>query len=254
LAQQKETIERQNAVMTRELEMARMVQQAIIPQRAPEIPGLEIALKYEPAIQLGGDVLDIIRLPDGKVLLLVADVMGHGVQAALVMSMVKTALHAAVASSPQPAAVLGSVNKAIAQMSLDNFVTAACCVIDPTTGQAELSLAGHDAPLWFQAESGSITEPESGSLPVGIDENASFETTEILLKKGDVLVFSTDGIVEAFDPQGVQYGKERLVSQLIRHGRSSAHEICESVRSDVESHRKSRPLQDDLALLVAKLT
>ena len=100
LAEHKEAVERQNAAMTRDLEMARSVQQALIPHGGIEIPGLDIAFRYEPAIQVGGDMLDILPLDDQKVLLFVGDATGHGVHAALIMCAVRMAVHTAVKSDP----------------------------------------------------------------------------------------------------------------------------------------------------------
>ena len=252
LAGQKQAIEKQNAEMMHELEMARRVQQALIPQAAPPIAGLEIALAYEPVIQVGGDVLDILPLPEGRALVFIADAMGHGVQAALVISIVKTALHTAAASHASPDRVLASINKTLAEMSLEHFVTAACCVIDPQGRQAALSLAGHAPPLWFQAEGHTVVERGIAGLPMGIDEAARFETTEISLKKGDVLAFSTDGIVEAFDPQGAVYGKERFMEQLRGGGGLCAQDICSRIRQDLSTHCKSHPRADDWAIVVVK--
>ena len=252
LAEQKAIIENQNAAMTRGLEMARQVQRALVPQQAPPVDGLEIAFEYAPAIQVGGDVLDIIPLGPGRAFFLVADAMGHGVQAALVMSVVKTAVHSAVQSDPCPASVLAGVNKVIARLFGDRFVTAACCLVDSSGPRAELGLAGHAAPLWFRAETQEIVQAGAASLPLGVVEETEYQTVPIALGTGDALVFSTDGIVEAFDPAGNQYGVERLKKQVVRHGASSAHELCANVRHDLGAHRNGLAGKDDLTLLVVK--
>lgn len=254
LAQQKAITERQNLVMTRELEMAQQVQRALIPGRAPRAKGLEIAFLYEPAIQVGGDVLDIIPLGGDRVLFFVGDAMGHGVQAALVMSVVKAALQSAVESDPRPPSVLARVNKAIARLLSDHFVTAVCCLVDPGRARAEFALAGHACPLWFRAETEDVAQEGGSGLPLGIAEDTEYETTAIALAVGDTFVFSTDGIVEAFDPDGNQYGEQRLKSQVLRHGRSSAHALCAGVRHDLETHCRGRVREDDLTLLVVKFS
>ena len=252
LAEQKATIEQQNLAMTRELEMARHVQQVLIPPRAPDIRGLEIAFAYEPAIQVGGDILDIIPLDGGRVLLFVGDAMGHGVQAALVMSVVKATLQSAVESDPRPSNVLAGVNKAIARLFSDHFVTAACCLVDPGAAHAELALAGHAGPLWFRARTQEVAREGGSGLPLGVAADTQYETLSIAPAGGDVLVFSTDGIVEAFEPSGNQYGHGRLENQVIRHGGSSAHELCADIRSDLDAYCKGRAREDDLTLLVVK--
>jgi len=254
LAEQKAVVQKQNILLTRELEMARQVQRALIPHKPPEIHGLEIAFAYEPAIQVGGDVLDIIPLGGKQVLFFVGDAMGHGVQAALVMSVVKAALQAAVQSDPHPTSVLDSINKAVGRMFSDHFVTATCCLIDSDGLRAEIALAGHAGPLWFRADTGDVIQETSSGLPLGVAEDIPYETTRIALGAGDTLLFSTDGIVEAFDPSGSQYGNRRLRSQLLRHGKSSARELCVGLRHDLDAHCEGRAREDDLTLLVVRLT
>ena len=253
LAEHEAIAERQNAAMTRDLEMARSVQQALIPHEGVEISGLDIAFRYEPAIQVGGDMLDILPLDDQKVLLFVGDAMGHGVQAALVMCAVTTAVHAAVNSDPCPATVLTKVNEILVRMCVESYVTAVCCVIDPTELHAELSLAGHAGPLWFRAETAQTVEQCSGGLPLGVGEHTEYVTTRIALQQGDALVLVTDGIVEALNDERRQYGAGRLKDQLIHCGRSSAKGICAALRRDLAAHCRSAEKADDVTLLVVKV-
>ncbi|MHC4406176.1 MAG: PP2C family protein-serine/threonine phosphatase [Planctomycetota bacterium] len=253
LAEQKATVEQQNLAMTRELAMARQVQQALIPERDVEVSGLEIAFRYEPATQVGGDILDVVQLPRSKALLFVGDAMGHGVQAALVMSVVKAALHSAIQADPRPSAVLGHVNKTVCRLFADHFVTAACCLVDSGTGDVELSLAGQAGPLWFQAKSGSVAQDTSSSvLALGISEITEYESASITMQEADMLVFATDGIVEAFSPMENQYGEERLKNQVLQLGKASAGELCSGILQDLEAHCQERPRNDDLTLLAVK--
>jgi serine phosphatase RsbU (regulator of sigma subunit) len=253
LSEQKATVEKQNLAMTRELAMARQVQQALIPERDVEVPGLEIAFRYEPATQVGGDILDIVQLSRSKAILFVGDAMGHGVQAALVMSVVKAALHSAIQADPRPSAVLERVNKTICRLFADRFVTAVCCLVDSDRGVVELCLAGQAGPLWFQAESGKIAQDtESGALALGISEDTRYESTSIAFDEADMLVFSTDGVVEAFSPNESQYGERRLKSQVLRLGEAGAQEVCAGVVADLESHCGARPRNDDWTLLAVR--
>jgi serine phosphatase RsbU (regulator of sigma subunit) len=253
LAEHKEAVESRNAAMTRDLEMARSVQQALIPHGFIEIPGLDIAFRYEPAIQVGGDMLDIIPLNDREVLLFVGDAMGHGVHAALVMCAVTMAVRTAVRSDPRPETVLTQVNKVLVHLCVESLVTAACCVVDSTGLHAELSLAGHAGPLWLRAETAQTVEQAGGALPLGVGEDTEYATTRIVLQQGDALVLTTDGIVEAFNDERRQYGKARLKNQLIGCGRSSAEEICATIRRDFDAHCRSATREDDVTLLVIKV-
>ena len=253
LARHEAVVEAQNAAMMRDLEMARAVQQALIPDGDVKIPGLDIAYRYEPAIQVGGDILDILPLDDGKVLLFVGDAMGHGVQAALVMCAVTTAVQAAVQANPCPEIVLARVNEVLVRMRVESYVTAVCCAIDSTDLHAELSLAGHAGPLWFRGETAQTVEQSGGGLPLGVRADTEYVTTSIALQRGNALVLFTDGIVEAFDDERRQYGAERLKDRLIRCGRKSAEEICAALRRDVVAHCRSTKRADDVTLLVVKV-
>ena len=141
----------------------------------------------------------------------------------------------------------------IARLLGDRFVTAACCLIDAPARRAELALAGHAPPLWYRRQSEDVVQEGSAGFVLGIDENARYETTSIALGEGDTLVFSTDGLVEAFDPEGNQYRARRLRNDVLRHGGSSAEELCASVRRNLKEHCRGRAMEDDLTLLVVKL-
>ncbi|MHC4406865.1 MAG: PP2C family protein-serine/threonine phosphatase [Planctomycetota bacterium] len=253
LAEKSAIIEKQNEEMTRDLRMARHVQRALIPGKEVNATGLDISFEYEPAIQVGGDVLDIVASDRGRVLFFVGDAMGHGVQAALVMSVVKAALHSAAQVDPRPASVLGGINKLMASLFDDRFVTAACCLVDPGQRNAELAVAGHPGPLWFRAASQDVARTAGPSLPLGIDGEIEYQSNHLALSDGDVLLFSTDGIVEAFDPSGRQYGEERLKAQIARHAGLTARELCTRVRRDLTAHCRGLATTDDLTLLVLKV-
>ena len=254
LDEQKTIIERQNAAMTRELNLARQVQQALIPDRAPEVPGFEIAFAYEPAIQVGGDVLDVIPVDEHRTVLFVADAMGHGVPAALVMSVVKASLSAAVDGDAQPAAVLDSINRALVNLFGFGFVTAACGLVDSETRAAELALAGHAPPMWFHAETGEVTGDGEGGLPLGLDAGAQYTPVQIELTPGDLLLFYTDGIIEAMDADERQYGTECLAERVRSGARGELSRLLDDVRADLEHHLAGRQPTDDVTLLAVKLT
>ena len=252
LDEQKTIVERQNEMMTRDLDMARQVQRLLIPESAPEVPGLEVAFAYEPAIQVGGDVLDILPTDDGQVVFFVGDAMGHGVPAALVMSAVKAALQSAVDIDPHPSRVLGYLNRSIANALGYNMVTAACCRVDPESRLAEIALAGHGPPVWYRAGTGDVESPGDGGLPLGVDRNCEFPSARVELASGDVLLFCTDGITEAMDAEKTQYGLDRLTRRVRAHAAGGASAILDAVRDDLRSHTGGTDLKDDLTLLVLR--
>jgi len=247
-------IARQNEVMTRDLDLARQVQLALIPAKAPEIPGLDVAFRYEPAIQVGGDLLDILPVEDGRVVLFVSDAMGHGASAALVVSVVKTALDAAVDADCAPADVLGRINRTLVGMLGFSFVTAACCLVDRDAHTVEIALAGHEPPLHLHADNGEVTGQGDGEMPLGISADVTYRSTTAGIAPGDVLLFFTDGIIEAMNGAREQYGIKRLAGQLRTHREDDVDALLDALRADLTGHTAGRPLADDLTLLVLKAT
>jgi serine phosphatase RsbU (regulator of sigma subunit) len=254
LAAQKALIERQNKMMTDDLETARQVQRTLIHRQTPEIKGLQIALDYEPAIQIGGDLLDVIPLADGQVLFFVGDAMGHGVQAALVMAVAKTALQSAVQADHRPAVVLANLNQVICGLTIEPFVTAACCVMDPLSGRTELALAGHPLPFHFQIGASEVVQWGITALPLGLDRRAKFESDSMQLRPGDGLVLFTDGVVDMSDSDGHRYGYDRLKEQVLAHGRLSADRLLAAIRQDMAVFSAGHPMDDDVAFLAVKRT
>lgn len=252
LAEQKAVIEEQNRAMTRDLTMARTVQRALIPAEAPQVKGLEIAFEYEPAIEVGGDILDIITLKDNRLLLFVGDAMGHGVKAALVMSVVKTALRSAIQLNGSPGRVLANLNKLLVGTFKGEFVTAACCVVDPSTGHAEVALAGHPPPLHLGSDREEVEERGTAEVPLGVVGDTVYPDRRFELARGDVLFLYTDGLIEASANGGEMYGPDRLREALRRYGRSGARRLLDDVKRDLQTHCGQEAKADDLSILIVK--
>ena len=252
LKEARETIERQNAAMLHDLAMARRVQLGLVPTEDLSVQGLDFAFLYEPATQVGGDVLDIVQTEDGWTVILVADVMGHGVQAALVMTAVKSALLSALRTSRDPARILGRMNRHLGDLFAEHFVTAVCCVIDAAGGAVEFALAGHAGPLRHRAGESSVLEPGEGSLPLGLDPDEAYEGVQLGLAQGDVLLFCTDGIVEAADRQGEQFGLQRMRDLLTAHADRPAQEVLHALAGALSDHCGPGEMDDDLTVLVVK--
>ena len=247
-------IERQNEAMTRDLDLARQVQRALIPETAPDVAGLDIAFEYDPAIQVGGDLLDVIPVDGDRVLLFVADAMGHGVSAALVTSVVKAALDASVEASPAPTDVLAGINRALIRLLGFSFVTAACCLVDGERHAVEIALAGHQPPLHLSRRSGEVAHRGEGGLPLGVDRTATYVSAPVPLSPGDTLLLYTDGVVEAMNRSDKQYGTARLEAQFRTHGSKKTRELLTAIRADLEAHAEGRELGDDVTLLAVKTT
>ncbi len=172
----------------------------------------------------------------------------------LVMAVAKTALQSAVMVDPRPGEVLTYVNQVISRLNIDQFVTAACCLMDAVTGRAVLALAGHPWPVWYRAAGQSLGQPGEIGLPLGVDAEARYDLAEIEMGLGDALVFYTDGVVEAFAADRSQYGLDRLKEQVRKHGHCEAGAILAAIRRDLASHRCDECPVDDVALLAVKTT
>jgi serine phosphatase RsbU (regulator of sigma subunit) len=253
LARRKAIIERQNRAMTRELELASRVQQALIPSEPPQITGIDIAYEYRPAAEVGGDIVDLIPLGRDRLFVFLGDAMGHGVAAALVMGAVKTALQTAVRTDSRPDKVLTRLNQDLGGLFPEHFVTAVCCLVDPHQREVQLALAGHDKPLWFRAQERRVVQEGKACLPLGVKMQTEYELETLRLGAGDALIFSTDGILEAYDRNEREYGWERLRNRATQDGALDARCICSAVMEDLHTHRGKTPLDDDVALVVLKL-
>jgi len=252
LADQAAIIERQNRQMHKELELARGLQRSFIPERPPPLPGLEVAFMYEPAIEVGGDILDILPLRDGGVLIFIGDAMGHGVEAAMLMAVAKTALHTATRTTSDPAAIIQQINRDLADLIGDRFVTAACARLDPAAGIAEVALAGNVQPLRYDARLGEVSQLGDSGLPLGFKASETYATVRYGFSPGDTLVFCTDGLVEATNARGDVYGDERLTGLIGRHGKTDAAGLLRMIEADRKEHSQGMPPKDDVTVLVVQ--
>lgn len=253
LAEQAALIERQNRQLLEQLELARQFQRTMVPSDSMQLPGLALAFVYLPALQIGGDILDIVPLPGERVLVFVGDAMGHGVEAAMIMAATKTALLAAARSAANPADLLGQINEELYEMLQGcRFVTAACAYLDPTAGCASLALAGHANPFHIRAVTGEVTRPGDADIPLGVRAGRNFSVVSCSFKSGDTLIFFSDGIVEAKNATGQFYGDERFAELVQSHGRSGPTELLRTIEADVRGFCQQLSPGDDLTMLVVQ--
>ncbi|WP_106275593.1 SpoIIE family protein phosphatase [Geodermatophilus tzadiensis] len=236
--------------------LADTLQRSLLPSHLPTVPGLDLAARYRAgggAALVGGDTYDVTELPDGRSLLLIADVCGTGAEAAAVTALARHTARAAAAAG-DPAEVLRAVNAALLREQAAGplrFVTACCLVLGPRGEdgtRAELSVAGHPLPLL--RTSGGWSEVGARDVPLGIDAGARFDPVALPLPPGASLVLYTDGVTEARDDAGVQLGEAGLVTLLSQPGVDGAECIVERISATVaERLRNSRYEADDLAVL-----
>jgi serine phosphatase RsbU (regulator of sigma subunit) len=206
--QQQEAQERQR--IEQELHVARLIQHTLLPKSLPELEGHQIAAYYQPAREVGGDFYDFLNLEDGRLGLIVGDVSGKGVPAAIVMAITRTMLQAAYRmGSPAPGEILEQVNNILYKDIPSNmFVTCLAALLDSRTGRLQYANAGHDLPYLRHAE--GVSELRASGMPLGLMPDMSYEQKEITLKPGESVLLYSDGLVEAHDPQREMFGFPRM--------------------------------------------
>lgn len=231
----------------KELEMARSIQQSILPVVPPSSDRLEICARYLPMTAVAGDFYDYFEFPDGRIGVLVADVSGHGVPAAMVASMVKIAAVTQSEISSDPAKMMAGLNQALCGHLERDFVTATCLVFDPASSSVAVCNAGHPPPLWLD---GSSVRPlgDYGIL-LGRFSTASYRAASIPLEGGDRILCFTDGIVEARNAEGDEYGYSRLEDRLRAMRDAGLDEMLDGLIREVESWNGASPQGDDLTLV-----
>lgn len=236
--------------LEQDLELASNVQKALLPQGRPDSSGYQFYDYYHPADQIGGDYYDYIELADGRLVVIVADVAGHGVAAAMFMAKLSAETKFLLASESSPSVAITKLNQRICALGVEKFVTFICLVLDPSTGKLEIVNAGHMAPLWLKPD-GSVSEPgdEAAGVPIGILDDFEYESAMIDVGAGDRLIMYTDGINEAPDKQGNMFGIAKL-QELVAGGKGSLKDIGDHIIEDVKRFIEGTEQADDMCLVI----
>ena len=215
--QQQEAKERER--IEQELRVASLIQQTLLPKALPELPGYRVAAYYRPAREVGGDFYDFLTLDDGRLGLVVGDVTDKGVPAALVMATTRTMLRAAAQRLLSPGEVLQRVNDVLVQDIPPNmFVTCLYAILDPKSGRVTYANAGHDLPYRRRAgRGGTAEELRARGMPLGLMPGMAYEEKEMVLERGESVLFYSDGLVEAHDPEREMFGFPRLQALVGAH-------------------------------------
>jgi sigma-B regulation protein RsbU (phosphoserine phosphatase) len=240
------------------LELARAIQQNLLPETAPKIEGFELAGNCKYCDETGGDYYDFIELAElgpAKVGIALGDVTGHGIGAALLMATVRSVLRSNAQHYGTDLTMLFKVlNSHIeSDTDYDKFITLFYGILDSNQRSLIWVSGGHDPALWYHKTNRRIEELPNTGLPVGIVENADFEQGgPVSLKSGDVVVIGTDGIWEAQNDSGEMFGKERFHNIIKRESEKPAKEICLQIIDDVTNFSSPAPQLDDITLIVIK--
>jgi serine phosphatase RsbU (regulator of sigma subunit)/pSer/pThr/pTyr-binding forkhead associated (FHA) protein len=245
-----EDVKRSEHIRT-DLALAHEIQQRFLPQRAPETKEYEFFSFYRPMQQVGGDYFDYLPLSGDRIAIIVADVVGHGIAAALLMAKVSAESRFALATSESAIEAVAKMNNSLSGMNIDRFVTLALGILNTTTNKLTVVNAGHMPPIVRSAATGEIRQiaiDESG-LPLGILEDYEYEAVQIELGPGDIFVMYTDGINEAMNSDGMQLTTEKMIDE-IREGQAKSPEaVGEQICQAVARHAGREPAIDDMCLV-----
>ncbi|MBE0478911.1 SpoIIE family protein phosphatase [Candidatus Aerophobetes bacterium] len=238
----------------KELEIAHQLQTSLLPDKPPLIKGYDIAAISLPAKEVGGDFYDFIDIDRGKTGLVIGDVAGKGLPAALFMVLSRSFLRAQAIGNPDAHLVLERTNHLIANDARNGmFVTGLYGILDADKHVLRLSNAGHNPCVIVRAATGECEIMKLDGIALGVLDDYAFAQEEIVLEKGDIVTFYTDGIVESVNNENEQFGMERMIKLLMDNTDSSAQKLVDMIREETESFAVGQPQFDDLTILIVKV-
>jgi serine phosphatase RsbU (regulator of sigma subunit)/pSer/pThr/pTyr-binding forkhead associated (FHA) protein len=244
-----EEVMRQRA-LERDLELAREIQRSFIPKDSPELPGFAFFDYYQPANHVGGDFFDYVGMPDGRLGIVVADVVGHGVAAAMLTAKLAADVRFGLLSTQRPVDAVARLNATLSRDLLeDHFVTLVLAVLTPHSGKLTIVNAGHVPPLHGTPD-GRVVDVavEESGWPLGVDPNTVYGQCEIELEPGDILALYTDGVNESLNLTGEMYGIDRI-RKHIRAAPSDVVKLGHGIIDDIHKYVRGSAQGDDMCLI-----
>ncbi len=242
--------------LERELELSQVVQKALLPQQAPSVPGLDVAVFSQPSHIIGGDFFDFFHFRDGAFGLAIADVAGHGVSASLIMASLQTALRTLAPLHNQPADLLNHLNRFfIHNIHFSSFVTLFAGRLESDAQLLHYSNAGHNPPLLLCTQANGtlpLTWLSTTGPAIGLVEGFLHQTKSVAIHPDDLLVLYTDGVTETMNSQKEQFGEERLANLVQQQADQPARELVQALRNELTQFTDDRPLSDDLTIVVSR--
>jgi phosphoserine phosphatase len=248
-----EELQRQQGIRA-SLVVARDIQRGFMPRELPRIAGYELATWWAANEAIGGDYCDVIGLKDGRVALTIADVSGHGLGPSLIMASLRAALHALVLEHAAPEVLLNLIGRSLSGDLRDGrFITMILTALDIHNHSLEYANAGHGPALHYEAATGEFDELESTGMPLGVFERPEYaQGWPVDLEPGDIIFLCTDGIVEAMNRAGQQFGRPRLVSLIKTLATLPLNDMVLKLSQEVERHFEGGSPPDDLTILALR--
>lgn len=248
-----EQIAQQLLAINTELEMARQIQLSILPRHTPKVDGLDIVARYIPMTSVAGDFYDFIVLDEKHIGILIADVSGHGLPAALIASMLQVALTAQFAHASEPGRVLSGLNQALCGKFQQNFVTAAYVFVDLERSTMSYAGAGHPPLLLWRKSSGGASEVLENGLVLGQFPEATYDVVQVALEQEDRSVLYTDGILETKNPSDDEFGTDRFMRLMETSHELRADQFVDALLDELSrwsGNPRGEGQQDDITVLV----
>lgn len=237
----------------KDLDIAREIQQHLMPKGAPTIDGFDIAGTTEYCDETGGDYLDFIPLPDHSLAAVIGDVTGHGVGAALLMASARATLRTHADHAEDAAALLRAVNRQLAgDISGGRFMTLLFARLTPGQSRIGLISCGHEPALIFDPSTGSFATCSGEGIPLGVDAEWRYEMTELEIEPGTIVIGYTDGLREAQRGDGEPYGLERLKAVIRREPNRASQTLCALIKEDLHTFLGDAPIVDDISILIIR--
>ncbi|MFN7988436.1 MAG: fused response regulator/phosphatase [Thermoanaerobaculia bacterium] len=244
------------AALERDLSIAKEIQLGLLPselESCAEGSGLDLHAVLEPAQHVGGDLYLALRTAPDRLFLAVGDVSGKGIPASLFMAVTMTLLRSLAREHAAPEVVLARLNEELAATNRGQlFVTLICTVFDLASGKVHVANAGHPSPVLLSADGVATTPFPSTGLIAGLFPVAKYTSHSADFAPGDTLVFYSDGVSEAMDPEENEFGEEKLVAGLLSRPRGSVKEIVDGVFADVRRHAAGAPQSDDITVVAVR--
>src|SRR4051812_242315 len=242
-----------------DLQIAREIQRILLPAEAPSIPGFEISGINIPASQVSGDYFDYLTIDNERLGVAIADVSGKGVPASLIMAICRSVLRSQAPENSSPSEVLKKVNRQLyPDIREDMFISMAYLVLDHVRATVTLSRAGHDAPLLYRRATQELTRLKPPGLVLGIDSGSVFDRITndfaVPLERDDCLILYTDGVTEALDANGDEFGPDRMMDSVRASATSGAQAVITRLIDDVRAFVGTTAQSDDITLIVIRKT
>ncbi len=249
----RETVEEKQRI-DHDLSVARNIQKALLPKELPRVEGVEVAAFYFPALEIGGDYFDFIQVDDQHIGVAIADVSGKGIGGAMMMSICRSVLRAQATGNASPLQVLKSVNRVVNQdITDDMFISLLYMVLNTSTRELTIARAGHERPVLCHGADSRFTILDSQGMALGIADNETFDRVlnevKVTLNPGDVVVAYTDGVTEALNGNGEEWGLENFLNAVNVAAAEGANSVLNNVKERLARFVGNRAQYDDMTLL-----